>query len=123
MQEFGDLAKKHFGENVFTEIFKKNVIEKERLCETCSLTNSVIICDDIRRLYELDVVKEVVSIKAPAEIRKARAEKLGLDFIENHNSETEVPDLIDKADYKIIDNGDITIDDLFFIIKEALTKL
>jgi len=103
MQQFSDLAKKHFGPLIFTDIFLATAkeLEKEMF--------DVVLCDDMRFQQELDAVRQigfkVISIDAPSHIRKRRAESLGLEFIENHNSETEVPKLIGQADFVIMDHG------------------
>jgi len=113
MQEVADLAKKHFGELILVDILKEKIKSLETsYCCRGIYTGDVrilIICDDIRRQYEFDMMKELgfsfISIDASREIRKARAERLGLAFIEDHNSETEVPSLIDQADFIIKDDG------------------
>ena len=113
MQEFGDFAKKHFGELVFVENFIQSVknIEKQLVLKKSGIKESenLIICDDIRRTYEFDAVKElgfkIISIDSMTKIRKERAEAKGLEFIESHNSETEIPTLVYKSDFVIIDQG------------------
>lgn len=128
MQELGDVAKKYFGELVFVENFMKSVkdIEKHLVLKKSGIRESkhLIICDDIRFSYEFDVAKElgfkIISIDTVTEIRKARAEQQGLDFIGSHNSETEIPVLIFKADLTIIDKG-ITKDDLRRYIRQGVS--
>ena len=115
MQQFADLAKEHFGEEILVEIFKQNVLEIENSYRNM-FADTLIVCDDIRFPYELKTVQDelgfiMIAIDAPAEVRKVRAEKLGLQFIENHNSELLVPQLIPQADYIIKDNG-ISMDEL-----------
>lgn len=120
MQEFSDVAKKYFGKNIYVECFKENVKEIELILAKKDsilmidnprpkIRKNLIICDDIRYASEFAVAKElgfdVISIDASTDIRKKRAEKLGLDFIENHSSETEIFEIIYKADYVIIDQG------------------
>lgn len=96
MQDFGDLAKKHFGEHVFVECF-------DELIKTNP--DGHWVCDDVRRTYELDKVRElgfkVVYVETPEDIRRARAVEQGLDFIPIHNSETEVPGMKQYADLVI----------------------
>jgi hypothetical protein len=103
MQQFSDLAKSHFGPLIFTDIFcaTANELDREMF--------DVVLCDDMRFQQEVDAARElgfkIISIDAAADIRRNRAMSLGLDFIENHNSETEVPSLIWQADYVIVDHG------------------
>lgn len=96
MQEFADLAKKHFGEHVLKNVFKADVKEFEY-----EKTMNMIICDDVRRFYEFYCVKElgfkIIALDIHRRIRKQRAQNLHLDFIENHNSETEVPKIIEHC--------------------------
>ena len=103
MQAFGDLAKVYFGEMVFVEAFEKTVKSIERCChDEINLDHGFIVCDDVRRSYEAKKCKElgfkIIYIDTPVEVRRARADALGLAFIENHNSETEVPELRRYAD-------------------------
>lgn len=127
MQEFGDFAKKHFGELIFVENFIYSVkkIQAQFENERPNVRENLIICDDIRRTYEYDAAKELdfnlISIDAIANIRKQRAETKGLDFIETHNSETEIPALIYKSDYVIIDQG-ITKDKLRKYIRAGVKQ-
>jgi dephospho-CoA kinase len=132
MQEFGDLAKKHFGLKVFTEAFTKSVKDTEidiinrDLFDDGYSDNALIINDDVRFDWELDNVKELgfitVSIICPAEIRKQRADRQGFEFLEEHNSEIEIPNLIPKADW-IIDNSDLTKDRFREKALEILKKI
>ena len=113
MQEFSDVAKKYFGKDIYVECFKASIKEQE--CVTVDFHTGMetqerlIICDDIRYKYEFDACKElgfkVIALDTVTKIRKKRAEKVGLEFIENHSSETEIPDFIYKADFVIIDQG------------------
>jgi len=113
MQQFADLAKKHFGETILVDIFEKNVLELydrfDQNGDTVMGKDCLIVCDDIRFPYELEIVNRLgfilVAISAVDKVRKARAEKLNLAFIENHDSELLVPQLIPKADFIIWDNG------------------
>lgn len=113
MQQFADLAKRHFGEEILVEIFKQNVLDLEKRFdldgEHVMGKDVLIVCDDIRFPYELKTVKELgfklIAINATAEVRKERSDRLGLDFIENHNSETLVPQLFPSADHVIYDDG------------------
>ena len=106
MQEFSDVAKKYCGQDVFVKCFEENVslFENEMFAES----NCILICDDIRYIHECDTAKKmgfkVLGVESDRSIRKERAEKEGLDFIENHSSETEVPYLLSEADYVLINN-------------------
>lgn len=124
MQQFADLAKKHFGEEILAEIFQKRVLEiQDKYLDrdldgqhpTVGGKDILLVCDDIRFPYELKIVRglgfKLVAINANTEVRKARAKRLGLDFIENHNSETLVPSLFPSADHVVYDDG-ISMEDL-----------
>jgi dephospho-CoA kinase len=113
MQQFSDLAKYFFGDDIYVKCFKANVQEREKEIEPLIVGKfpgkRLFICDDIRYKSEFAACKElgfkIISIDAPVAVRKKRAEKQGLDFIENHNSEIEIPEIIYKADYVIVDSG------------------
>lgn len=124
MQEFGDLAKKHFGEDVFVRAFEREDNRISKLPADCR--PALAVCDDVRRIYELDLAKRlgysVVYVEAPREARKARAEAQGLDFIETHNSETEVPLMKPKADY-VLENNFKDAEDLLKACKGMLVAL
>ena len=121
MQGFGDLAKKHFGLHVFVERFTKEIKVLEAECYHDSLIN-----DDTRFLFEMKVIKDlgfkVIFIDALSRVRRARAHSLGLSFIEDHNSEVEVPLLKDGADYIILDRG-LTMDELYVRCNDAMGYL
>lgn len=129
MQEFGDFAKKHFGEHIFVVNFNVAVQEYEEYLNNLreNVREYLIVCDDIRRKYEFDAAKElgfkIISIDANTKTRKKRAEKLGLDFIEDHNSETEIPEILYKADYVIVDSGWLSKRKLKKYMKNALDQL
>lgn len=103
MQDFGDLAKKHFGELVFVNEFQQEFerIRKERGWDS----ELVVTCDDVRRVYEFSMVKGLgfttVFIDTPESVREARAQKLGLQFATKHNSETEVGSLKQYCDHVV----------------------
>ena len=122
MQQFADLAKEHFGEQVLVEVFKQNVTSLHGQNEN-SFDNVLIVCDDIRFPYEMGTVRDLgfhlVAIDADIEFRKERANRLKLDFIENHNSELLVPQLIPQADFIIKDDG-ISMEELHDKCKEIL---
>lgn len=103
MQAFGEMAKVHFGEHIFVDIFNKKL-------EGFEFSGAdLLICDDIRRTYEAQAAKEagfkIIYIKCNRETRLGRAQSQGLEFIENHISETEVPDLEIYADYVLFNEG------------------
>ncbi len=121
MHDFSDVAKKHFGKHIFAESFERSVTTRDRVLKS-QINLSVIICDDVRYLYELELVRKlgfkVMSIDTSTEIRKERADKLGLDFIEDHSSEVEIQDLIWHADSVLLDRGEVTLD----LLKEHCQK-
>lgn len=109
MQKFSDVAKEHFGQDIFIEAFKMNCKELEKK------SPDLIVCDDLRYQKELDAAKALgfytVFVDADEEIRRQRAERQGLAFITGHNSEAEVDSLKTQADIIILNNGDIEIVD------------
>ena len=94
MQEFGDLAKRYFGERIFANLFMQRVTEEGRFVDA-------LICDDVRRGYELDACLDlgfkVLYVDAPRWMRERRAAEQGLEFRPDHNSETEVSGLMTRA--------------------------
>jgi|GEM_PF-2963930 len=102
MQDFGSLARYHFGDTIFDKIF----VDSINLATNANV--KVITCDDIRREHELYTAKNLgfftIYIDAETDIRKRRAQKQNLQFREKHISETEVPALAEYCD-KIIDNS------------------
>lgn len=111
MQGFGTLAKEHFGKLVFLQLFAMEIgaLEAESHYD-------LIMNDDTRFPFEMDLLKElgfkVIYIDAPRVIREGRANALGLEYLENHESELFVPQLEDSADYVIHDDG-ITMKELY----------
>jgi len=119
MQEFSDLAKSHFGLGIFVELFEKEILTRELLEEELWLEKYgsdswAIICDDLRYMRELELVKKlgfkVMAINTIKDIRQTRATNQGLDFNENHSSESEVQDLIWHADSVLMDSGAVTLE-------------
>lgn len=112
MQGLGDLAKEHFGQNIYVKLFSEGVKELE---ETTNERDYILVCDDIRFPYELDEAKlrgfKVIFVGADRDIRQQRANKLNLDFIEGHGSEIHVPALAEMADVKI-DNSTLSTEEL-----------
>jgi dephospho-CoA kinase len=123
MQEFGDLAKKYCGIEVFARCFEQNVDE---VISVQMNDNDVLLCDDIRYQFEVDTATKlgfkILAVEADKDIRKQRALAQGLDFIEGHNSETEIPTLISEADYVLI-NNDITTEHLRDNTKIILNRM
>jgi dephospho-CoA kinase len=122
MQEFSDLAKKHFGGDIFQKIFEENVkvFENESPHDMIEL----VVCDDVRYPNELNVCKKLgfytVYVHAEDNIRKKRAELQELVFNDQHNSEQSVPRLMADCDYIIDNNG--TYRDLVLNVKEMLNS-
>lgn len=83
MQEFSDLTKKHFGNDFFVCSFGKRMSRIN--------SDKIIICDDVRFQDEVDFLDEnnfqFIIVEADGEIRKSRADALGLQYNEEHNSE------------------------------------
>jgi len=130
MQDFGDLAKRHFGEMVFVNAFEKSFRADALASHGNEWINmyDMVLCDDVRRTYELTKVKElgfsVVYVDTPENIRKARAEHLGLEWIPNHNSETEVPSMRDDANLVVNGHGWASMEEYeAFIVNMILPML
>lgn len=99
MQDLGESIRKYFGQDYFVNDFIKRA----------NNTKDNLFCDDVRKVLEFEATKKsgftTIYIEADAEIRKQRAKKLGLDFIENHPAESEIILLKDKCDI-VIENND-----------------
>ena len=84
MQEFSDLAKKHFGQDVFVNIFEKKA-------KLYSQIKSILTCDDLRFQIEFDSCMKnnwvLVYIESDEKYRKARSDKSNLSWEPHHNSE------------------------------------
>ena len=106
MQEFSDLAKKHFGEAVFVNAFKSKIesIEGQSMLGVCP----DIICDDIRYWIEYDMCRQlgfkIVYVRADEYVRQSRAAAQGLVFSPDHSSERFVDDIGKQADVIIVNN-------------------
>lgn len=137
MQQFGDLAKKHFGTEIFAEIFVKRVKELEAETKRPGfipegglpqeiIPQFAIINDDTRFLYEVNALREIgfvfVAIECSTEVRKQRSEAQGFEFIENHGSEREIKDLIPMADY-VISDGEMSLEDLGKMAQSILNDI
>lgn len=111
MQQFGDLAKEYFGEYIFRDLF---VMEVEAL--DAEGHHDGIVNDDTRFPFEMAVLQELgfesIFVDSPSEVRRARSEALGFEFIENHNSEIYVPQLKEHSSYIITDDG-LALDELY----------
>lgn len=110
MQEYGDLAKKYCGPDVIAKCFEENVVQFE---QEMNGTSAILVCDDIRYIDECDIARKlnfkILGVEADKNIRKERAIRSDLDFIENHPTETEVPGLLSEADYVLI-NNEVSLD-------------
>jgi dephospho-CoA kinase len=110
MTEFGDLAKKHFGDDIFVKIFD---VRSQSLEVFGSKQGGVdlLICDDVRRYYEMELCQKlgykILFVEADESIRRKRANGQGLTFVESHNSENEVPSLRQYADDIITNSSDL----------------
>jgi len=105
MQDFSTVAQDCFGTHVFSELFEKRMIELQK-----SETNySAILCDDVRRDYELEMTKAykfvTVFVETPESVRMERAKKQGLEFIKDHSSEIYVDGMKGLCD--IVVDGDV----------------
>jgi len=104
MQEFSDLAKKYFGEDIFIKIF-------ERKAKTYSQIKSLLICEDLRYLTEFESCLKngwtIVYIEADEKLRKERSDKLGLEWRPDHNSEQDPPLFKNRCHHIITNNGTI----------------
>lgn len=82
MQEFSDVSKKYFGEDIFVRIFSTNVQHSDY---------AHLFCDDVRYINELAKIHELgfISIYVDADeiVRKKRAALNNLVYNANHSSE------------------------------------
>lgn len=105
MQQFSSMAKQHFGDMIFNELFANRVNDL--------MANPVgadsVICDDLRFPFELTLVRKLgfitIGIHADEDVRAERAERLGLDFITDHESEIHALDCVKASDHIIRDEG------------------
>ena len=108
MQEFGDLAKRHFGEHIFANVFGCKVRDLCNLQQPYGEYYDILLCDDVRYKYEFDVASAekfiTVYIKVDRDVRIKRAAKLDLAFIDSHSSEASIPELKEYCDL-VIDNS------------------
>jgi len=99
MQDMGEAIRKYFGKDYFVKDFIKRA----------SQTKDNLFCDDVRKIIEFEAVQKsgffTIYIEADTEIRRKRAEKLELAFIEDHPAESEIALLKNRCDL-IIENND-----------------
>jgi len=86
MQEFSDLAKKHFGQDIFVKAYDNYVNKFEAADKNC-----LLVCDDMRYQIEFDYCKSndwyLIYVDADEKLRKKRSDALGLEWKPHHNSE------------------------------------
>jgi len=126
MQDFSDLAKKHFGEDIFVKAYDNYVNEYE-------IDNNidVLICDDLRYQIEFDYCKMndwyLIYVESDENLRKERSDKLGLKWNPKHNSE-QCHLFYHKCDLLLKNNGTVeefksVIDKIHpFIIGDRIEK-
>ncbi len=100
MQQFSDLAKEHFGLNIFNEIARKRI--QDYINEGYH-----ILCDDVRFEAEVDLLKEFgfsfFYVETAEEKRKARIGHLFRN--PSHNSEAQVAGLSKECPLTVVNNG------------------
>jgi len=104
MQDLGESIRKYFGEDYFVKDLAARV--KQSGC--------AFVTDDMRKQIEFNTLKTAgfttIYVDADEDIRRKRAENLGLDFREDHPAEKEIEQLRDQCDFVIENNG--TLDEL-----------
>lgn len=102
MQDLGESIRKYFGEDYFV----KDLITRVKQ------NDYTFVTDDMRKQIEFDTLKNAgfttIYIDADEDIRRKRAEKLGLDFRENHPAEKEIEQLKNQCDFVIENNGTLS---------------
>lgn len=106
MQKFADLARHEFGDDIFELLFEGKYFTAEMSCDVLKTPRILISVDDVRFENELILLHNlgfyIIGIECPDNIRSRR-----VDFINpNHRSETEMDDLDEEADMKIMNDGD-----------------
>ena len=107
MQEFSDVAKRHFGQGIFVELMR------HQLDQAMATKPDLVLCDDLRYLAEADLVQDtffLVYVEAAEAVRQSRATAQGLVFNAQHNSEAELEELKHRADFVVVNHGHL--DDL-----------
>lgn len=106
MQEFGDLARREFGDSIFCNIFERDY---KRIINNDLDSNDVayIACDDVRFVEESEMLKDngfvLVKLICPEEDAKQR---LGGKWIgKTHRSETESDKI--NPDFIIFNNSSL----------------
>ena len=101
MQNTSELIKTIFGPDFFIQKFHQQMNVIDRIY--------TYICDDCRYLTELEYLQKnhwlTVAIHASHRIRQMRANQLGLEFIEEHSSETDVLKIAEYCDIHIANNN------------------
>lgn len=111
LQELSDVIKRSFGPDFFVKAFSRQN------------SNNMLpmVCDDVRYMREFRFLKErgwqMVYIDADEPIRKARSDKLHLDWKPSHSSEREVEKIKNRCHNVITNNG--TIEDFIAKINEV----
>jgi len=105
MQEFSDLTKIYFGENIFVNLLERKLKNLNFLFADDDI---LVVCDDVRYQNEVDLLKKYgflfVLVEANQALRKERAIKQGLEFYEDHSSE-KIESLDVGNCYYFIDNN------------------
>ncbi|MCK5862819.1 MAG: hypothetical protein KAH38_10055 [Candidatus Hydrogenedentes bacterium] len=109
MQGLSDVAKECFGDEIFTELFaKKMEWRHQRFADFW-------MCDDVRYLHEVKWLKangwKLIFLYTETGVRRVRAAALGLEFITNHPSEIQVPELVSHCDLWI-NNTSLSLQEL-----------
>jgi len=114
MQGFGQLARDCFGEDVFNRIFKEKLKKENTLID--------IVCDDARRISELEFLEKedfyIIHVTADKETREKRAGEQGLIFKEDDVSESDIPYVVKNPwtdEYHvnyIVDNNGKSLEEL-----------
>ena len=103
LQEISDVAKKHFGNDIFVNIFDKNVSKYT--------PESLLICDDLRYKLEFDYAINndwlIIFIDANEKIRKKRSDFLKLKWSPSHSSESELSLFKDNCHFHIKNENNI----------------
>ena len=118
MQEFADVAKRHFGQDVFVNLMVPQVDQ------AIASRADLILCDDLRYLAEADLLQEtfyLVFVDAPEAVRGQRAAAQGLAFNARHNSEAELDALKYRADFVVSNHGNL--EDLLLEVAQVAESL
>jgi len=122
MQEFSDLGKKHFGDDLFVRLFIDSVkrIEAKRY-----LLAPDIVCDDVRYPIQLQACRDldftIIYVEAEESVRIERSKAQGLVFNSEHSSEQHVKSMKPMADI-VIKNSSGDLETLHKDVLDALVK-